>query len=359
VKTWHLLSGLTVVLLGVLLLYWLNGPGSVLPANSSAVSNEPEQAPEQVLLPDGRQGSLPDDLSREDSAGDRRLSATMPGCELVPVLPGIEDLEISTCTGGHLSLVLAREGVDNAWAPGMEARLREQIAAYEQVQFVRAEAVCRYTACGVLLILTEGERGEFVPTEYSRILIESLGESIGFRLARTVNAITDDGLQFILGFLEHAEGREAFWPDPGEPQRVEALPGITGYELTRVESPPNFRFPMSPELLAAEAVDPAWAPVMEGRILGELALLGAPVNQMHVVCRTTRCGVVVDYVAGIDLELKLNATTNLIRRMESLGLGSCPSGTDGMPYRTNFAALYFEERSGGGCSMEVAGAPPR
>lgn len=284
-------------------------------------------------------------------------------CRNVPVLPDVEDLVIPYCNGGHRSLALAEEEVDGSWAPFVEARIRALISDQERVRFDRVELACRIATCGVVLILAEDERNEFVPQELTRILIESLAESLGFGRSEIVRSVSQDGIQLALGLLALPEGREPYWPPPEEPQRMEALPGITGFEVTRRDNVPGTRYPMASEVLVAEAVDPAWAPAMEARILREIGSSGIALNQIYVVCRTVRCGVVLDYADAIDPREAIPPTVLLIEQLEEeLGLNYCPMSIEHftMDPSAGFAALYFQDTRGRSiCSLDLEREPAR
>lgn len=330
------------------------------PPSSPAVdSNGTRPSSGQPVEPT-RENDVPAAVERNPTAPGIVATAAEPAeaptlCPYLPALPGIEDLRVSSCEGGRLGRLLAREEIDAGWAAVVAGRIRAQVAANDQGrQFDRVEIVCRRTACGLLLILPEDQRGEFVPTELSRVMIETIANETGFGNTLVVHTHTDDGLPVTLGLIEHAKGREDDWPPAPDPKRIEALPGVIGYAVAGDNSLPTRDFPMAPELLAAEAVDPSWAPVMEGRIIGVIASIGLPVQQMHVVCRATRCGVVLDFPEGTNRQDMLRAMQPLTTRVRmELKLKYCPLNVNPYPSTALFAALYFEAGEDSGCSLDL------
>jgi len=353
VKLERLLLSVGLILLGLTLVLFLTEPDPGRSRHQAVTSTGSGQPVDPASSASAPQGTAPD--AAAGNGGTQDVAVTPPTealCVSVFALPGIQDFEVSSCTGGRWSLMLAEEDLDAGWATVMQARIRELIDQNERLEFSRIEVVCRNTACGILLIPVDEAQGEYVEQELARVMLESLAAPLGFEKVETLRWISDDGIEFHMALLEHALDREHFWPPPTERRRVEALPGIPGYEVVEDQQIAAFSFPMAAELLAAEAVDPAWAPAMESRILGEIGSIGIPLNQLHVVCRTTRCGIVLDHPEGLSPSETQAAAGALVGRLrDSLDLSHCTRDVTAPPAST-FTALYFERNGRGTCSLE-------
>jgi hypothetical protein len=117
---------------------------------------------------------------------------------------------------------------------------------------------------------------------------------------------------------------------------IPALPGLPGYEI--YVPPPRPLIPA--EQLAAEARDQRWAPGMENRILAELslALSAMPVNQIHVECRMTWCGTVIDAAELVDFETPGTIAAHL---EESVGFGQSQVYSIMSPETDGFMAIWL------------------
>lgn len=93
-----------------------------------------------------------------------------------------------------------------------------------------------------------------------------------------------------------------------------ALPGLEGFEITHtILDLPGFRSSSASHpanLLAAEPLDPVWAPNMSSQIIAEVSNAPGPhtnpsriddrITRLEVECRTTRCGIVMELADGVD-----------------------------------------------------------
>lgn len=280
-------------------------------------------------------------------------------CEDVPVLPGIADIEFSSCTGGQLSQALANEPLDTGWASGMEARIRDFIRGQEQLTLFRLEVVCRQASCGILFELDEDEYLTSHTGQLLRILIESLAGSLGFSKSTTmvVSGGATTELRYRAVFLEQAEDREHLLPATPEVNQMEALSGVSGYIVPAENRVPQFNFPTAPELLAVEPIDADWSAAMQGEIYRQLSLMTISVSQLHVECKTTRCGVIVDYGRDPGFNERQAAIAELRDLVTQLGLNDCSLGVN--PFSTtSFTAMYFEYRDGSGCALDTGRTRP-
>ena len=261
---------------------------------------------------------------------DVQVEERLPPVQALPSVPGFN------LRPGFSNLTnrLAAETRDPSWAVSMEARIREIIG--DRFPMDGLEVECRMSSCGIVLV------GEFIGLRgeqreaFQRVtgfLAETLSAEQSWNTARR-GAV---GRPFTAIFLIDIDGRKVFVPErePEPPPKVSALPGVSGFELSARYGDLVVHPAQS---LANEPEDPAWSSDMEARIFGELsmALQGVTVSQIEVVCRTTMCGVVIDYVPGPGVNLRLNQVRHHL--VESLGFGVKGStlGND-----SSFMAIYL------------------
>jgi hypothetical protein len=254
-----------------------------------------------------------EEVDQGGSTVDRNVQVEerLPPIQALPSVPGFNLRPAFS----HLTSRLAAETRDPSWAVPMETQIREIIG--DRFPMDGLEVECRMSSCGIVLVgefvSLRGEQGEAYGLVMG-LLAETLGFEQSWNTART-GAV---GRQFTAVFLLDVEGRKVFVPEPEPPPKISALPGVSGFELDAQYSDLVVHPAQS---LANEPEDLAWSTGMEARIVGELStvLLGITVSQIEVVCRTTTCGVVIDYSPGPGVGPRLAQVTRHL--VESLGFG--------------------------------------
>jgi hypothetical protein len=235
---------------------------------------------------------------------------------------------------------LADESRDPSWAAQTKERIRQTIGNRFPMDGLEVE--CRMSTCGIVLI------GEFIALDdEQREVFQSLpgvlGKTLRFERQWHTGRRGAVGRAFTAIYLLDAVGRQTFVPEPERPEAeplttIPALPGMSGFEVPSrygdlVDHPA--------QSLAKEPEDRAWSTSMEGRILGEISttLSGVNASQIQVVCRTSICGVVIDYTPGPNVGFRLaQAERHLV---EVLDFDSRRSTRTSRVDGSNFAAIWL------------------